>query len=1012
MYGLEGPLTRLDGERDLNYRIDTDGGSVVFKISNQDENRSLLECQDEVFVLLGRSKETISAPRSIHAVNGEAIETIESSSGIHHFCRAVTFIEGRLFSSVNPHTPELLESLGQTVGKIDFALRNFEHEAIERPLLWNMVDAKEVLNRYKPLIQDQEKQDLINYYEKLFVEKVFPVAGQLRFGAIHNDANDNNIVVEERGPWTKYVKGIIDFGDMVYSWIAVDAAVAAAYSMLGKSSPLDAAGSVIKGFNQQYPLTETEISVLFELICMRLCMSVCICAHQQSEQPDNHYLRISEKPAWQALKLLRQVSPDFVHYIFRDICGHEPVPTSPRVVQWLQSKSIEFESIVEIDLSTDPLHVLDTSVASPDLPNPTVPFDPHLATKQIFRLVEDNGCVAAIGKYDEYRLIYSSDDFVDQTGHRRTLHLGIDIFMATGSIVKAPLAGKVFGVADHSAPLDYGGTLILEHEFQEISGEGAEAIKFYTLYGHLSPDSLSRHEPGAVVAAGQEIAAMGDIHENGYWAPHVHFEIITDMLGYTDTFVGVGSHEHRNVWLSLCPDPNVILGMPETVPWKSRMDPDALCKSIKDGRARSLGPSLSLSYRQPIHMARGAMQYLYDTTGRKYLDAVNNVPHVGHCHPAVAEASCRQSRVLNTNTRYLYSVINEYSKRLLDKFPDPLTVCFFVNSGSEANDLALRLAGNYTDRKDFVIIDHAYHGNLSSLIDISPYKHHGSGGKGPPENVHTVIMPDPYRDGNPDHGSDTEKYIVSVKEALQQAESRSGIAAFIAESILGCGGQVVLPEGYLQEAYAQVRSFGGVCIADEVQVGFGRVGSHYWGFETQNAVPDIVTLGKPMGNGHPLAAVITTREIADAFNNGMEYFNTFGGNPVSCAIGNAVLDVIENENLQKNALDVGTGFLEKLEQLKLSYPVIGDVRGMGLFIGIELVNDQIGKQPAASQASYISERMKQSGILISTDGPMHNVLKIKPPICFSHANVDQCIAALDRIFQEDFSKPGISGFNS
>jgi Ser/Thr protein kinase RdoA (MazF antagonist)/murein DD-endopeptidase MepM/ murein hydrolase activator NlpD len=758
LYRLEGPLTRLEGERDLNFRIDTDNGPVVFKISNQGESRAMLECQNEVFEMIEGNNGAISAPRSIHSVRGNVVETIESSAGDKHFCRVVTFIEGRLFSSVNPHSPELLVSLGQTVGRIDLALCKFEHAAIERPLLWNMVDATKVLNSYKPLIQDQENMELVNHYENLFVERVLPVVDQLRFGAIHNDANDNNIVVEETGPWNQRVKGIIDFGDMVYSWIVVDAAVAAAYAMLGKSSPLDAAGLVIKGYNDQYPLTETEISVLFELICMRLCMSVCICAYQQAEQPDNHYLKISEKPAWQVLKTLRQVSPDFAHYVFRDLCGYEPVPVSASVMQWLQSESPRFESIVEIDLSTDPLYVLDSGVASPDLPNPSVPFDPHLATRHIFRQIKDNGCVAAIGKYDEYRLIYSSDDFVDQTGHQRTLHLGIDIFMAAGSIVKAPLSGKVFGVANNDAPLDYGGTLILEHEFQGGTGDGAQAIKFYTLYGHLSPASLSGHVQGAPIAAGQVIAEMGDILENGNWAPHVHFEIITDMLGNSDTFVGVGSHEHRNVWLSLCPDPNVILGIPESTPWKNLGDPDTRCESIMKGRARSLGPSLSLSYRQPIHMARGGMQYLYDATGRKYLDAVNNVPHVGHCHPVVVEAASRQSRVLNTNTRYLYSIIDEYSERLLDKFPDPLNVCFLVNSGSEANDLALRLAGNYTDRKELVIIDHAYHGNLSSLIDISPYKHHGSGGKGPPDNVHTVKMPDPYRDGFTDRGAAARSY--------------------------------------------------------------------------------------------------------------------------------------------------------------------------------------------------------------------------------------------------------------
>src|SRR5215831_17855080 len=336
------------------------------------------------------------------------------------------------------------------------------------------------------------------------------------------------------------------------------------------------------------------------------------------------------------------------------------------------------------------------------------------------------------------------------------------------------------------------------------------------------------------------------------------------------------------------------------------------------------------------------MQYLYDENGRAYLDAVNNVSHVGHCHPRVVRAGREQMAVLNTNTRYLHDNLVRYAQRLCAKLPEPLSVCYFVCSGSEANELALRLARTHTRRRDMIVVDVAYHGNTTSLIEISPYKNEGPGGTGAPPYVHKVPMPDVYRGRyKKDDPQAGEKYARYVEETIQTVKDDGGeAAAFICESLLGCGGQIVLPPNYLQEAYRHIRKAGGVCIADEVQVGFGRVGTHFWGFETQEVVPDIVTMGKPIGNGHPLAVVVTTPEIAASFNNGMEYFNTFGGNPVSCAIGLAVLDVIAEEGLQENALRVGAHLMEGLSGLMEKHTLIGDVRGPGLFVGIELVLDR------------------------------------------------------------------------
>ena len=425
-------------------------------------------------------------------------------------------------------------------------------------------------------------------------------------------------------------------------------------------------------------------------------------------------------------------------------------------------------------------------------------------------------------------------------------------------------------------------------------------------------------------------------------------------------------------------------------------------EEILSQRRAFLGPSLSLSYEEPLLILRGQGQYLYDEAGNRYLDVVNNVCHVGHSHPRVVAALAEQAALLNTNTRYLHPAIVRYAEKLLATLPAPLEVCFFVCSGSEANELALRLARTYTGGLDTIVIDGAYHGNTAALIDISPYKHNGPGGRGAPPWVHAAPMPDPYRGPYKGYGRETgAQYAAGVGALLEtiQAGDRA-LAGMIAEPVLGCGGQIVLPDGYLAEAFARVRAAGGVCIADEVQVGFGRVGSHFWGFETQGVVPDIVTMGKPIGNGHPLAAVATTRDIADAFANGMEYFNTFGGNPVSCAVGLAVLDVIEEEQLQENARRVGAYLLDGLRGLMDAHPLIGDVRGLGLFIGVELVDDRETLEPAAAEASWIVERMKEAGILLSIDGPLHNVLKLKPPIVFTAEDADFLVGALDNVLAE------------
>ena len=417
-------------------------------------------------------------------------------------------------------------------------------------------------------------------------------------------------------------------------------------------------------------------------------------------------------------------------------------------------------------------------------------------------------------------------------------------------------------------------------------------------------------------------------------------------------------------------------------------------------RAAVAGGNLRLSYSEPLHIVRGWMQYLFDSGGRRYLDAYNNVPHVGHCHPEVVEAARAQMAVLNTNTRYLSDLYNEFSERLVATMPDPLSVCYLVNSASEANELALRLARAHTGNRDVLVLEHGYHGNTTGLVDISHYKHAGPGGAGAPDWCHVAPLPDIFRGAYRDPETAGRYYAHSVGEMIEERRLTGSICAFLAESCPSVGGQILLPAGYLDSVYHMVRTAGGVCIADDVQTGYGRLGSAFYGFELQNVVPDIVVLGKPIGNGHPLAAVVTTSDIANSFDNGIEFFSTFGGNTVSCSIGLAVLDVLERENLQAHADDVGRHLLQNLEELQSKYPLVGDVRGSGFFIGVELTGDPATREPAPAEAESVVNRLKNRRVLIGTEGAAHNVLKIRPPMPFTIENADFLTEQIAEVLEE------------
>ena len=976
-YGIAGVFKPLVSERDQNFLIATGQGGFVLKIANAAEDTAFLQLQNAALKHIAAVDPDLGVQRLVPSGDGKDIVAWPSSSAAHAV-RLFTYLPGQLFSSA-VNTPELLHSLGGFMGRLSQALRGFGHPASHRPdFLWNLdsvLSSKAWLVDVKP-----GHRDLVSRIFARYEARVLPALLRLRGAVLHQDANDNNIVVDGGK-----VTGLIDFGDMTYGRQINELAVTLAYALLDVEDVYKSASPLIVAYAANFPLEPEEAEILFDLVAARLAASVCISSHRAKEFPDNEYLTVSQAPALRLLERLDQTNPAFLAIFARHAAGLPPVKNHDAIVGWLNSATCQPKPMFDIDLNRSGRCLISMSKNSPGMQHAG---DPLAYWNWLQSRFEAEGARFAIGQYGEDRDVYRGGQFKTAASPEwRSQHLGIDIFIAADTPLYAPLAGKVLSVADNDLAFDYGPTVILEHR------AGEDGPVFWTLYGHLSRQTLATVKDGMEVEAGQLIGFIGGHEVNGGWAPHLHFQIITDRLGRQGEFPGVGQPSLWPIWNRISPDPNLILRL---APESYRHDPSSP-EDLLRRRTKVLGPSLSISYARKLKIVRGSGTYLYDHTGRAFLDGVNNICHVGHSHPHVVEALARQAAILNTNTRYLHDTIVAYAERLAGYFPKPLSVVYLVCSGSEANELALRMARTVTGRKDTIVLDWGYHGNTSGLIDVSPYKFNRKGGRGKPDYVEIATLADPYRGAHKGYGAEAGiAYAQSVAEKIEVIRKRTGQgpAAFIAEAISGCGGQVFFPDAYLKTAAGHVRNAGGLVIIDEVQTGFGRVGNHMWAHESQDVVPDIVTLGKPIGNGHPMAAVVTTPEIARAFANGMEFFSSFGGNPVSVAVGMAVLDVIETEGLQAKARVTGDHLKQRLQSLMQKYPVIGHVRGQGLFLGVELVRDRATLEPATEAAGLVSNHMRGNGVLISTDGPDDNVLKIKPPMAFGIKEADILVEAM------------------
>ena len=985
-WGVDGVATRLGGELDENFELQTTQGRFIFKLMRAGCDPAFVAMQIAAMERCAKGDLAIAVPVVIATSNGDTQLSLQIG-GATRIAWLISYLSGDLLAHHLPISATLAADIGAGLAKLDGHLADFEHPLLTRAMKWDPAQAGWIaacLGVHSDPHRLAIVEAIAAEHRKLAARLALAPAA-----VIHGDANDMNLFIGGQGR-DQHLSGIIDFGDMIRTARICEASICAAYAMMGADDPVAIGAALLAGYNSVTTLTDDEIALFFPLAQARLAISVTCSAQSREPGVEDGYLQISERPAWALLERLAGLDAHLVEMRMRGACGREVFPGASKIQTWLNDPLRHFAPLFAgADLAeAAPFNLSFTSPLSPD--NPEAPDQVRL-NRNIADYLDAVGQPFAVGGYGEPRPIYGGGAFGDAVNrNRRTRHLGVDVSAPAGQEVRLPLAGKVYRLGNAADRFDYGGWIIIEHS--------ADGQAFWSLYGHLDPASIATHSPGDSIDAGQIIGRVGAESVNGGWWPHVHLQLLLVRPGDTGTPDGACDPDWFDMASIACPNPAVMLGVsPETLAWTA---PDQ--GALLERRHRLTASNLSLSYHRPFAPSRGWQHYLYDHEGRRYIDAYNNVPHVGHSHPAIVRAVTEQMRLVTTNSRYLHENMLAFAEAITARLPDPLSVCFFVNSASEANELALRLSRAATGQRGIVVMDHGYHGMTTGAIDISPYKFNHPRGIGKSDWVHVAPQPDLYRAGfESDDAAATQSFVAATWAVIDHAAaSPAGLAAYISECVPSVGGQVVLPAGFLKQVYAHVRANGGLCIADDVQTALGRLGNHFWGFEYQQVVPDILVLGKPLGNGHPLGAVVTTREIADRFADGPEYFSTFGGSTASCAAGMAVLKVIDEQDLQGNALRTGAQMLAGLREIAANHASVGDVRGLGLFLGMELVLDRDKRTPAPAIAAYVKNRLYDRHFLTGTEGPFDNVLKIRPPMTFDNSAANALMETLDAILSE------------
>ena len=985
IYNLDGEISLLDGEIDFNFKVVLNNSKkYLLKISRSSFEQEYIDYQVLLLEHLNKNSKN-ELPKLVLSTDNKKSSIIQDVHGYDRSVRLMSWIDGRLWSTVNPITKSLRYELGYLCSELSKSLQNFKHPYADKEIEWDVAKSlwvESYLDKF-----DLEKIKILKKFIKNFKDNLH-LYQKLEKSIIHNDINDNNIIVSNDF-LNPTVKSVIDFGDAVFSQTINDLAITCSYGIMNLNDPLSGCIDILEGYNQNRKVKDNELKLLYNLIAMRLVISVTKSSINKYKEPDNKYLLISEKSAWNLLYKWSEIDSEFAYYSFRKACSLDAHPGKKKFDKWAKKNRFFIGDLLP-EINKTKFYNLDLSIGSNWLGTRNEIEDLDFFQFKIEKLQKTIPKYIISGGYLEPRSIYSSNTYekVGNEGEEnRTIHLGLDFWVPVGTKVSSIYDGEIVAAVNDNGNKEYGGLVIIKHYVEDF--------EFFTLYGHNSVDSVLKNKIGSKVKRGEIIAEVANYPENGNWAPHLHFQIMLSMLNFKVDYPGVCYSKQEDVWKDICPDPNILFKKKGLSSITNQTN-----TQIIDYRKKHIGKSLKLHYNKPIRIVRGEGVYLIDNKGNKYLDTVNNVAHVGHENEEVVSVGKSQMSVLNTNSRYLHENINHLTKEILSTLPNELNVVHYVNSGSEANELAIRMMKAHTGNNDIIVSQHGYHGNTNICVDISSYKFDGKGGSGAPENTHVIPIPNNF---NGKYKGDTkeDKYVNEVIKQIKKIKRKKrGLGGFIIEPIISCGGQVELPKGFLKKAYIEVRKNGGVCISDEVQVGCGRMGKTFWGFQEHNVIPDIITVGKPIGNGHPVGVVVCTKEIAESFANGMEFFNTFGGNPVSCSIALEVLKTVKKKNLQKNARVVGDYFKKELKKLAKENRIIADVRGQGLFLGIEFLD--YDNKPQSEEAQYIINRLKDFGILSSIDGPFNNVIKIKPPLIFSKSNCDLFLKYFKKILREDF----------
>lgn len=936
-YGLTGALQSLGSQQDLNYRVDSERGRFVLKICRGDYATIELQAQHAA---LNDLQAHVRVPRVNRALTGEDVLSVTVGGQTAHL-RLLDYIDGQPLTHLPHLGRDVIAGFGELCGQVSRALEHFEHPGLDRTLQWDPRHAHALITHLLANLNNLPHRDAIERAANHAHTRLQPLADHLPWQAVHLDITDDNVVWQRDAQRRWQVQGVIDFGDLVHTWRIADLSVTCAALLHHADGDPFAILPAVQACHAVTPLLREELQALWPLIVARAAVLVLSSEQQQRLDPDNTYLLKNAEHEWEIFHVATSVPFALMEAAILS-CVAQALP--PMAGQ-------DFAPLLP-GLVGREFALIDLGVLSPhfEAGNWELPGIDH-------RLLDEAATVhgLAASRYGQYRL---SRTRADSAVEPQTFPLHVELHLPHGTVLEAPFGGTL-------RQSDDGLLCLHEAQLSLRIGGARTALK-----------------PGSVVVKGQ---LLGEVH-----AP------LTVQLCRAELEPPLFCSPSRApAWQALCPSPAALLGL--ACDAEPELDPKALLAR----RDASFARSQKHYYVDPPRIERGWRNHLIDMQGRSYLDMLNNVAVLGHGHPRMAAVAARQWSLLNTNSRFHYAAIAEFSERLLALAPEGMDRVFLVNSGTEANDLAIRLAWAYSGGRDMLSVLEAYHGwsvaadAVSTSIADNPQALSSR-----PDWVHPVTAPNTYRgefrgqDSAPD-------YVRSVDHNLAKiAASKRQLAGFICEPVYGNAGGISLPPGYLQQVYARVRAQGGVCIADEVQVGYGRMGHFFWGFEEQGVVPDIITMAKGMGNGQPLGAVITRREIAEALEAEGYFFSSSGGSPVSCQIGMAVLDVMQEEKLWENAQVVGGHFKARLEQLIDRHSLVGAVHGSGFYLGLELVRDRHTLEPATEETALLCDRLRELGIFMQPTGDYLNILKIKPPMVTSKRSVDFFVDMLSKVLDE------------